>query len=628
MENPKNSNKACLATLPVEIIREIANCVETPEDLLRFACICKDIYSCIGIVDVVRNDARYQDSLDVETLSGMVSAGHFREEKVCMLRTVCHVTVRTTEPIYVHKPCLLQAIEKGFDVGVIRRYIQASRAVFPEGIIGMWYPGRQNIRGGQYKAMFWVLEEFPSPMFAAAREGRLDVVKVLAEEFGVDVRGRDQPGDFKSVGKSDTWEMENILNDDMFVVDDAFAAACQSKHEDIAQYMISHGLRVRTGDLLWAIRSGCLQVMKTLLNHTFFKGNLGAARILLMLDMVLHYYDTFLVNNQICTLLLNAIVDEDTAPLFSHSRYLSRRVRDAIERRKNVEGVFALWVKFVAPPLAASTVIALEAAAAGCLTPVKTILSNPSWMAGNSDPERLRFQESMKAAAISSLNCDIIEYLLSIGYQFSAADLLKVIEGEALDVFELLLASGTPTTDPDMEQSGPNPLEKAITTPLNPVKCCMAFRLLYHGADPSSVSGLNKYLFGSMICSQDKIWRLIRTHLVRKRFAKSPAKIPSRMIFSKTFESPTSEMLCRSPQFSEQFHALTVLVLGSNYDKELKWRLERHEDFERYQIDCLKKEQQGSESLTKIPADKNSMAIASCSRDMANYNLRLRVLGR
>ncbi|OTA89986.1 hypothetical protein M434DRAFT_14257 [Hypoxylon sp. CO27-5] len=285
MASSANLGKASLAHLPFELIREIGSNLHTCIELLNFACICSRTYAAIDVVEFAKKDVAIQliKIADKDSDSDDTSDDYLKP----------------------HRPFLIYAIETGKDIVYIEQCINVYKKSFPFGLRGDWYSHRHSLDGD-----YGIYNKFPSPMFAAAKAGRLDVIQALAK-CDVSMRGRMNWANIWGTRLGAVFGVEDyriVITRDMSKRDNAFAAACEFKHEDIALWMISNGLQVRWSDVWHAVRFGCFQVLKRLLIHPAFISTERHQAIFLIIDWALTKPIT---NQEILRPLLDAIWDPD-----------------------------------------------------------------------------------------------------------------------------------------------------------------------------------------------------------------------------------------------------------------------------------------------------------------------------
>ncbi|OTA70036.1 hypothetical protein K449DRAFT_393069 [Hypoxylon sp. EC38] len=321
MASSANLGKASLAHLPFELIREIGSNLYTRIELLNLACICSRTYAAIDVVEFAKKDVAIQliKIADRDSDSDDTSDDYLKP----------------------HRPILIYAIETGKDTVYIEKCINVYKKSFPFGLRGDWYPHRHDL-----DRYYGIYNKFPSPMFAAAKAGRLDVIQALAK-CDVSMRGRMNWINIWAATRLGAMHggqyYKNTIIRDLAKCDNAFDAACEFKHEDIALWMISNGLQVRWSDVWHAVRFGCFQVLKRLLRHPALISDERQQAILFIINWAL----TKPVRNQeILRPLLDAITDPDIDKRMLIRKELHRLLDANNEEIDKLRQVFDFYVSW------------------------------------------------------------------------------------------------------------------------------------------------------------------------------------------------------------------------------------------------------------------------------------------
>ncbi|KAI1143630.1 hypothetical protein F5Y05DRAFT_417930 [Hypoxylon sp. FL0543] len=414
-----------LRTLPAELIREIGIRLGTPTEMVNFAHVCSQTY-VMGLTELANADVECQ--LKTEIHVGHDWDRYMRRDLDPDTLTLRHrIYRRTRVPLDLHRPILLWAIESGKDIDYIKKCINIYQKHMPAGLRGSWFPRRCEC---SYKRELSEIEaEFPSPMFAAAKAGRLDVIQTLLD-CNIDMRGRlDNACDYKDDLSDDYYYFRRMVappyidRDEWRFLrkvvkgDNAFAAACEF-HEDIALFMIANGLEVRRTDIWFAIKFGCFKVLETLLGHPVFNGDDRSELLLLLRRWAT---SKFVANPEIILPLLDAVTDPD----FDGVEFLRERTFEILEGETLTEEdafkasqLFELYVSCATPPFRESGIARKAARNDGLLNIVENILEEDVW---SIDEPREEFMGSILENAVACGSVRIAKYLISLGCEFPAS---------------------------------------------------------------------------------------------------------------------------------------------------------------------------------------------------------------
>ncbi|KAI0834878.1 hypothetical protein F5Y06DRAFT_306476 [Hypoxylon sp. FL0890] len=567
-----NISRPLLSTLPIDLIREIGSHLETPSELLDFACVCNRTNAAIDMIEMAKKDA-------VNQLSRiMFGRDLWRQLMALQLnanqRPMSYEEFQLTEtPWKPHKPILLWAIETGKDIDYIEKCINVYRKGFHDGLEGYWFPNHDPKLNPE------IYTNFPSPMFAAAKAGRLDVIQALLE-YNVNLSGRmnwpESTGselDFSDVYSSTTDDTEYLDYHHPFYKllfsDNAFSAACEF-HEDIALFMLENGYRVNSCDLWHAVRFGRFQLLDTLLGHPNFRTE--DRRVLVFLTLKWATVKP-IADHEIIRPLLDAV----TAPLFDKAEFLRNQIHMKMTEypmaghNPKLLQLLNFYISWASPPYLDRHIVSMAACNDEYLGVVKTIFPGDPycWLIRESEGEIEACIDDMLSRAARSGSMDIMKYLLSLGHKLDSNHFGDAIRGGQLEMVEEMLALGMPlpSTVP-MSFTGRGgdcvaPIEGvflALDWRDERRRYFLIFTLIYHGADFTKVSKESVYR------------RLLRNrefytwcHSERANDAKTAT--PTRLSFA---NRPTSDS-----EYFEQLHAMATLILGEDYlevlEKEDEW---------------------------------------------------------
>ncbi|KAI1410525.1 hypothetical protein F5Y13DRAFT_201980 [Hypoxylon sp. FL1857] len=535
-----------IRNLPSDLIREIASKLVTPAELLDFACVCKRMKASIGILEMAKIDVMYQINTNMDPDSEELDPASAQK----VLR-------------YIYRPTLIWAIETGKDINYIRQCIKVYQADFPEGLNGKWYPccKIRTFHEGQ----------FPTPMFAATKVGRLDVVKALFE-CGASLRNGGAEFPARRVGG------RRVANDD-----DVFALACMSRHEDIAKFIISNVVEVLAADIWFAVVSGCFQALKRLLDRRFFDDNRHDAIVLDMISLLFLGREFHIAKHRMIKPLLDSIRD----PKFDKAEYFRFRLGSAFRPGVNAKYVHEIkeLIKFyqtwASPPSWDRYVVCRAAQNDRYLEIVKIMLSGDF---GGYEGARTKIIEDMLRQTIH-FNCPrIAKYLLGLGYKFPSGDLEKAILYRDFEEADKMMTFGVPMI------SNINTKLCSYTKILQVVfwlcryksmpgrrsgpvfRYASAFRMIYHGADFTNFPDDLKDLF----------YRELRKRYFYDWYHSDEANEAKATTASRLSFAQAKWVRTTPPhQYMEQLHAMATLILGENYAEELErkyeWSLRKDE---------------------------------------------------
>ncbi|KAI2465999.1 hypothetical protein F4781DRAFT_407176 [Annulohypoxylon bovei var. microspora] len=546
MDARNASNEVSLLTFPAELIQEIGNYLDTPKDLLNFSCTCRSAHSAIGLREMVEKDADCQKNV-VRIMP------QSRDGEIIQ---------------YLHLPGLYWAIKEGKDIDYVQSCIDVYRKSFPEGLEGHWFLpflGDWDDFLQEYSNKF-IYVAYSSPMYLAASHGRLDVVRALAE-CGVNVRGRVHG---KSIYIMTTEQQEY----DSYRSDDTFRIACESKLEETAKFLVSEGLKLKEEDLWIAAKSGCLQVVNTLLLDPFFTSG-DAQRIII--DTLKAAVSCPVDDLEIIRPLLNAVNDQD----FNKAHFL----REHIDKRldKIPRGIpsrqqswyteepctlLSIFVDVASPPFDGKKFAIGFAASDSALETIKAVLSGHPWVIGDSESERSETLQSALDRAIDFGCVEIPKFLISLGMCYTTRELRAAIGSKNLGIIDEVANSGI-SVNSTKHGDSKTPLEQALSEGglngrSNYLPAC---RLLYHGADYTNISDSQK----------DDIYRCVwLTQGFRKFLSKRTDHdlqvAPSRQTFAQLPPLGWHPQSLHYLEYLQIVHAMVCLVLGDEYWKEMKKR--------------------------------------------------------
>ncbi|KAI1102596.1 hypothetical protein F4804DRAFT_353591 [Jackrogersella minutella] len=582
MDTHQDVHTTPLLTLPVELIREIGDYLEKPSQLLNFSSVCKYVHFAFDMKDMFKKDAENQL---IPTIFPMPGAFHTIFGPSSILGTDFLTLKRTTqEPISIHRPSLLWAIESGKDLEVIQQCINVYEESFPDLLEGKWYPYRDPL-DSQLISL-----EFPSPIYAATKAGRLDVVQALVGR-GVGVRGR--YNDMIVLGGALAFlrstNLQNHITADFTKENNAFKAACEAKREDIALFLISNGLDVQPVDLYCAVRFGCFQVLEVLLGHASLNGPNRQNMIQTILNMAATYP---VADSGVFEPLFDAV----TNPLFDRIEWLRAATAEALRRHiRNTPyftsedvppGIylFDLYVTLANPPFVDDDIARGAAHSDRFIEIVRTVISGHPWTIGGSEAERMQFMGDMLTTAVQSGAVNIAQYLTSVGCTYTIAHLQDAISAgnrnglqdmlydpmpddlrNHYKLIDAIIRSGVSVFSRMKHATYKTPLQLALSLRdrTNMPWYATAFRLIYHGADYTDIPKSQKYQF-----SHDLRFVTGLNKYLSERSSLGQERTPSRLTFAKpvifTRHEGRYDLECL-----DQTHALARLILGNNYWKQL-----------------------------------------------------------
>ncbi|KAI1378377.1 hypothetical protein F4677DRAFT_466121 [Hypoxylon crocopeplum] len=574
------NDRASLLSLPEELIREIGIYLNLPK-LVDFVCVCRHARSAIETSDMFKKEVEYQLELEMGD-----RFDHYPIQAWEAVKKLGTWIDKRHRPAF-STPALLWLIENGKSLDHIQQCIDVYRLSFPAGLEGMWYPdaSRSIRRGLTYGRSLY--DQFPSPMAAAVKAGRQDIIKALVE-CGVDMRGRDVAcldDDLATDGNIRHMMIYQIIRDD-----DAFSAACKSQHEDIAHYMISKGLGVRPGDLWSAVEFGCHQVLEELLVHPIFNTDERQEIISEVLRLA--------TLDDIADLtIIGRLLQKTTSPPFDKDRYLFHAALDNLFD-KRVPGAFYffnLYKESATPPLPGGPMLSCSFISDDFLEITKEILSGNGWSLWEPNDEVLGSIERILKEPVKRGCMSTVQYLMSIGVRFSNIELEVAILENRPDMVEAILASGVSASLGDINENDSfrlremnRPLSIALTKQdwFDWTLYHSAFRLIYHGADFTIVLEDVKLRVRASIGYDESI----HEYLLQRTRDVDPTQL-SRLSFAQQLPNPDRDIIdsyrgraaypgyfaqlraqdqplpyankekSSSPQYLDQLHAMATLIL-------------------------------------------------------------------
>ncbi|KAI1417238.1 hypothetical protein F5Y13DRAFT_202757 [Hypoxylon sp. FL1857] len=417
MASYTNLDKGPLHHLPVELIREIGSKLATPRELVNFACICSRTNAAIGVVEMAMADIMFQ-SIETDP-KPRVFRFHGPEELYSGNNNGDNSDDSNDDTnddlLRPHKPILIYAIETGKDIDYIKQCINVYKKNFTDALEGYWYPLRRDL--DKYNDRY---AQFPSPMFAAAKAGRLDVMQALAE-CHVSMRGWMNLHKGWKVVRNSEDPINGMIGDEK-KGGNAFSAACESKNEYIALWMISNGLWVEWSDIRVAARFGCFQVLETLLNHPDF---VHFKRRDAILQIAKWTISSFVADPEIILPLLDDVFHLDAdKDEFIQNEIIHRLVRprptaENALRMSRVVDFYANWAK---PPISGRNIAWAAAFHKIYLDIVKAIISGERWSLGESEEERAEAMDEMFWRAREFESSATVKYLVSLGYKIPSSE--------------------------------------------------------------------------------------------------------------------------------------------------------------------------------------------------------------
>ncbi|KAI2631050.1 hypothetical protein GGR54DRAFT_635653 [Hypoxylon sp. NC1633] len=605
-----------VSMLPSELLRRIGDELDSPAELLQFARTCGQIGSAFGAFEFGKKDAEYQLKLRFDP--GLDSSNwHFRKPMTIGLKysMILPNAEPTTKPAKyrVYRPGLLQAIENGEDIAFVRQYIKAYLKYFPAGLEGQWYPAITSSF-----ARLVIHEYLPSPVFAAAKSGRLDVLQALLD-CGVSIRGRDERRRRISLWSWNFAEDDDYFSDDdeyyylqfpyepdnascndppaededsnhysineaAIRADNAFSAACESNQEDLALFMIGNGLDVRASDLWHAVKFADFQVIEALLRHPVFNTNARERIVVRVLNWAVENpVKDFSVIER---LLRETPADEE----WRHS-YFFQSIEYAINwnpwEKLIPQTVYLLnlYADWANTPLNGASWASSALYKPNGLEVIKTLFNTDSWFLGQNESEHLREMEHILSGTAWNGEVDIARYLLTLGYRFSAVHLETAIKQKKTDMVVEILASGVSASsiiDPFRRISSMHnyPVQSPLKYVLfwlrfdrrdhldtNRDKYRIVYRLLYHGADVLDLDDIHRDRLYYSVIRTHRTYQSLRAYHSQRITGAQEVK-PSRL----SFQEKVPEIVAKEPikpMEMEQIHAMLSIILGENYMEEL-----------------------------------------------------------
>ncbi|OTA95747.1 hypothetical protein M434DRAFT_9598 [Hypoxylon sp. CO27-5] len=554
-----NPDGAHLRNLPIELIREIGSQLITPTELLDFKCICKQTEAAIGLLDMAKKDAIWQIS-KIRFRSRFSSLYMTEDKELDSLGLDILAYCRSYRQVHLHRPILLWAIETGKDIDYIKKCINVYQTYFPVGLRGKWFPHHDRILEA------YIYPEFPSPMVAAARAGRLDVIKALVE-CGSSPRGRDRAICMDLRRHPLTLQEERSL--ETISADNAISAACEFGHEDIAMFLMSIGLRLEPSDIWNAVQFGCFKLLEILLDqYTAIDRN----------DVLGRFFSSVITGpvrpirtHQIIVPLICAL---DTSSPNGTREYIKEHTKEKLvfalrhqptdKARLRATDFFDFYIKWASPLFSALRTINGAASNDANVEITNDILDGDSWSIGGSEEEQLGTMNRIARIVVENGHTHIAKSLFNSGYRFNSEHIQYAIHYTELEMVELLIAYGVPMPtriqrlmDRDMYAGV---LEGAYEAGM--MRCRRAstyllmFRLIHHGAD---------YTDNFCWIEKERLLNDLKKDGVFRRWYNSEESnaaktaTPSRLSFAERVE------IWYSAEYLNQLYALSTLILGNDW---------------------------------------------------------------
>ncbi|KAI2623861.1 hypothetical protein GGS26DRAFT_564980 [Hypomontagnella submonticulosa] len=552
-----------LLTLPVELIQEIGRRTWTPNDQLSFARMNKHIHSAIDIIELIKKDSDYQQKLALRKRWRRGKTIKYVYELFWRdglhLFTFQEISCIQTEATYLIRPPLLTAILTGKDINYVKRCIALYQAYFPGGLQGKWYPKVY----GHARDCIWTC--FPSPIVAATRTGRLDIVQALLES-GVNVNGRNDRESLSTALR--------ILYHD-WSAEDPFRVACRSKNEDIAKLLASRGLIYRRNDLLLVISSGFFETLESLLENPSINSRPDFQRIL-QWTIGQTNFSKLRLDERSNIRLIDRFLSLLTDPGFDRSNWILKELLAALEHRKSLLAMHLLnaYVESASPPFEADEILYQATGNDANLEITKTVLSGDPWIV--KDP---KCPQSALFFAVWHNRPATIRYMLSLGHKFCGAQLRSIIQANKHEMIDIVVDNmkDPVLTGEDLANAslyclrfhghGGKPSRVGHFT---------IFKALYLGADYTNI---RRNVIDDFI--DDLQWDedLFQYHI--KNGDVQTAR-PSRLSFAQQLpyraipreENPrrVKRFVTDTQAYVEQLHAAARMIIGDDYWEQLKKR--------------------------------------------------------
>ncbi|KAI0145750.1 hypothetical protein F4776DRAFT_607803 [Hypoxylon sp. NC0597] len=549
-----NPDGALLRKLPIEVIREIGGQLFTPTELLDFKCICKETTSAIDVVEMAKKDAIWQ--INKTRFATRHTSPYMTEDKKFDKMGLGFSTYgRNHKRVHLHRPILLWAIETDKDIDVIRKCISVYQKYFPGGLHGEWFPHHFLERDD------YIYAEFPSPIVAAAKAGRLDVIKALVK-CGSYPRGRNNQRPHSDVHGGLRTLKKKIAYEIIVRADNAISAACEFGHEDIAMFLISTELEVQPSDIWDAVRFGCFRFLKMLLDQYTNHNR----------DSVLRYILEWATQGRARPIrthkILVPLLDALKTSSFDGDDHIKSALGFALRDHPTDKAVLRatefwdFYIRWESPPFSDHRIIYGAACTDAHLEILKEILEGDSWSIGESEELRSRVMDGVLTGVAGHGSIGVAEYLLSLGYTFNSEHLAAAIVSTNLKMVEKLIAWGVqiPARIRDFLPEDYPTLQVAYESGLvgfgrEPAYLLM-FRLIHHGADFNVDFGADTKEMWLYDMARDDDFR---EWYNSEEANAAKAATPSRMSFAERVTSKSS------PGYMNQVHAVATLILGDDY---------------------------------------------------------------
>ncbi|KAI1460561.1 hypothetical protein F4805DRAFT_454492 [Annulohypoxylon moriforme] len=558
---------ASLSTLPIEMIREIGDHLDSPRELLEFSLICKCTNSAFTLTDLAIKDAERLTA--VRKYMRQIFAEMRSQRDIDR----CSVDIHRC-PVDIHQPLLLWAIKTGKDADYLKQCLEVYQKSNPDCLFGRWYDWDAERLFRKHG-----LPRFPEPMTLAGKVGNMLAVQKLHESL-------------VETGRTPT---------DIFInAEGGFKAACKAGHEDVACFMLSNGIVDATEiDPWYVVKQGRPQILSFLLGQPFFRGEYGEE---IKMEALLTALDSEIRNLDIILPLFNAIslsdsektkflkeqiIEEVLDPVWSSSPELQDRCANYAPKAIYLLGILE---KLSSPPIEAGDIVR-EAAKRDCLLDViKYVLSRPFYTIGKSENERSQVMQDALSVAIRFHAEETVDFLLSRGCPCSTIHFYQAIQSGELQMMDKVINSGVSVNssfdfgrealDLKIKQREFHPYvvgDKIFKTPLQVALSTyerktiksfyMMFRLLSLGADYLNFPGEDRAYLYKCLCKK-RFYKYLHQRNVEDELEEKP----SRLDFSNL--APIMERH-ESREENEMTHAMCRLILGDNYPEKLYAHVEK-----------------------------------------------------
>ncbi|KAI1460560.1 hypothetical protein F4805DRAFT_478429 [Annulohypoxylon moriforme] len=554
MDSHNGSQEASLLNLPIEQIRNIVHSLDDPQSLVNFVCTCKGVNNALDLAEWL---------------------------KVDLVRQRLHEPTNDLDEL--HRPLLLWAIETGRDIGYIQTCIEFYQRNLPGGIEGRYYPRHQRL-----------YRRFPSPMYAATKAGRLDVIKaLLASGVGLEAGPQDSSADYW-LATGHYFEQE--------AVKDMYRVACETQREDIAMFFISQGLGRNYWDLWLAARAGFFQVVDTLLEN--MQSIHGDDADITLAATLRHAVEHPVANQEIILPIMHA----RTHPAFNAVRFLEVFILSTLakigwpdfvyysssEDSEDVSSEYEIglnsetakeartWREGAIQAVHLCNIYAMIADEPFDVTEfathavredegldvLKTVLSgHHPWVIGNSESKRSETLNELLRIAVEHGAIENARFLATtFGLKYSAVCLdLAMQEGDC-ELIDEIMQSGLSPNCAMPGDRGPNPLSVALGYGRSGFE--MACRLLHYGASTRKIGRTYREELYSALWKMPKEYREALRDL---NSPDGPQVRLSRDVFALLLDIDMDSLPV--PEYILVVHTMTSLILGSYWEDFQIWIL-------------------------------------------------------